>query len=53
MFSVLVNASKRWRRIPMDDMELKRIDVLRQELGLDQQITVTAVSINKRRRARG
>lgn len=52
VFSVLVNASKRWRRIPMDDMELKRIDVLRQELGLDQSTTMKQVNIHKQR-ARG
>jgi putative transposase len=38
VFSVLINASKRWRRIPMEDMELIRIDALRKELGLDQKI---------------
>jgi len=35
VFSVLIKASKRWRRVSMGEMELKRIDVLRKELGLD------------------
>jgi putative transposase len=35
VFSVLIRASKRWRRIVMDDMELKQIDAVRTELGLD------------------
>jgi transposase-like protein len=35
VFSVLIRASKRWRRIVMDEMELKQIDTLRKELGLD------------------
>ena len=35
VFSVLVRAAKRWRRVAMEDMELKRIDALREELGLD------------------
>ncbi len=35
VFSVLIKASKRWRRVSMEEMELKRIDVLRKELGLD------------------
>jgi transposase-like protein len=35
VFSVLIRASKRWRRIVMDEMELKQIDALRKELGLD------------------
>lgn len=35
VFSVLIRASKRWRRVVMDEMELKQIDALRKELGLD------------------
>jgi transposase-like protein len=35
VFSVLIRASTRWRRIVMDEMELKQIDALRKELGLD------------------
>ncbi len=36
VFSVLIKASMRWRRIPMDEMELKKIEALRKELGLDE-----------------
>jgi transposase-like protein len=35
VFSVLIRASTRWRRIVMDEMEMKQIDALRKELGLD------------------
>lgn len=38
VFSVLIRASKRWRRIIMDEMELKQIDALRRELGLDAPV---------------
>lgn len=38
VFSVLIRASKRWRRIVMDEMELKQIDALRKELGLDAPV---------------
>lgn len=41
VFSVLIRASKRWRRIVMDDMELKQIDTLRKELGLDASVKQT------------
>lgn len=36
VFSVLIKASKRWQRVRMTDMELKQIDALRRELGLDK-----------------
>jgi putative transposase len=36
VFSVLIKASKRWRRVHMGEMDLKRIDTLRKELGLEQ-----------------
>jgi len=42
VFSVLIRASKRWRRIVMDEMELKQIDALRKELGLDASAQPTA-----------
>ncbi|MEW6570748.1 MAG: transposase [Nitrospirota bacterium] len=42
VFSVLIRASKRWRRIVMDEMELKQIDALRKELGLDAPVQQTA-----------
>jgi putative transposase len=42
VFSVLIRASKRWRRIFMDDMELKQIDTLRKELGLDPPLQQVA-----------
>lgn len=35
VFSVLIQAAKRWQRITMGEMELKRIDSLRRELQLD------------------
>jgi transposase-like protein len=35
VFSVLIHASKRWRRIPMNELEIKKIDALRKELGLE------------------
>ena len=35
VFSVLIRASKRWRRIVMDEIELKQIDAIRKELGID------------------
>lgn len=38
VFSVLIRASTRWRRIVMDEMELKQIDTLRKELGLDATV---------------
>lgn len=38
VFSVLIRASKRWRRIHIGEMELKRIDALRKELGLDEEL---------------
>jgi transposase-like protein len=40
VFSVLIKASRRWRKVPMDEMELKRIDALREELGLDKGLRV-------------
>jgi transposase-like protein len=42
VFSVLIRASKRWRRIVMDEMELKQIDALRKELGLDASVQPAA-----------
>lgn len=42
VFSVLIRASKRWRRIVMDEMELKQIDALRKELGLNATNQQTA-----------
>jgi len=42
VFSVLIRASKRWRRIVMDEMELKQIDALRKELGLNAANQQTA-----------
>ncbi len=42
IFSVLIRASKRWRRIVMDEMELKQIDALRKELGLDVSVQPAA-----------
>lgn len=39
VFSVLIKASKRWRRLKMEDLELRRIDLLRAELGLDAEET--------------
>ena len=42
VFSVLIRASKRWRRIVMDEMELKQIDALRKEMGLDASAQPTA-----------
>jgi putative transposase len=42
VFSVLIRASKRWKRIVMDEMELKQIDSLRKELGLDAPTQQTA-----------
>lgn len=38
VFSVLIRTSKRWRRIVMDEMELKQIDTLRKELALDAPV---------------
>jgi transposase-like protein len=38
VFSVLIRASTRWRRVVMDEMELKQIDALRKELGLDEPV---------------
>lgn len=35
VFSVLIRAGKRWQRVSMGDMELKQIDLLRKELGLN------------------
>jgi putative transposase len=35
VFSVLIRASKRWRGVFVDEMEVKQITALRQELGLD------------------
>jgi transposase-like protein len=35
VFSILIRASKRWNQITMQDMELKQIDALRKELGID------------------
>lgn len=40
VFTSLFKASKRWRRAPMGEMELKRIDALRKELGLDKDLRV-------------
>lgn len=40
VFSCLIKASKRWRRVTMGEMELKRIDALRKELGLDKESRV-------------
>ncbi|MDI6892097.1 MAG: IS256 family transposase [Actinomycetota bacterium] len=37
VFSCLIKASRRWRRVPMDKIELKRIDALRRELELDER----------------
>jgi transposase-like protein len=37
VFSCLIKASRRWRRVPMGEMELKRIDALRRELELDEK----------------
>jgi putative transposase len=42
VFSVLIRTSKRWRRIVMDEIELKQIDTLRKELGLDPPLQQTA-----------
>ena len=42
VFSVLIRASKRWRRIVMDEMELKQIDTLRKELELDVSVQPAA-----------
>jgi len=44
VFSTLIKASKRWRRISMGEMELKRIDALREELGLDKNLRVETES---------
>jgi transposase-like protein len=44
VFSVLIRAAKRWQRVGMGSLELKQIDALRKELGLDtnnQRITET------------
>lgn len=38
VFSVLIKASGHWRRVPMGEMELKRIDALREELALDKSL---------------
>lgn len=38
IFSVLINASYRWRKIPMSIHELKKIDELREELGIEENI---------------
>jgi transposase-like protein len=35
VFSVLIQAAKRWHRVSMGEMELKRIDSLRRQLQLD------------------
>jgi transposase-like protein len=35
VFSVLMRASRRWQRVKMGEMELKQIDALREQLGLD------------------
>ncbi len=42
IFSVLIRASKRWRRIVMEEMELKQIDALRKELELDVSVQPAA-----------
>jgi transposase-like protein len=36
VFSVLIHAAKRWQRITMGEIELKRIDSLRKQLWLDE-----------------
>jgi transposase-like protein len=36
VFSVLIHAAKRWQRVTMGEMELKRIDFLRKHLQLDE-----------------
>lgn len=41
VFSVLINASKRWNRVHVGEMELKRILTLRKELGLDREKKLT------------
>lgn len=48
IFSSLLNASKRWHRISMTDMDLKRIDALRKELKVDDEQTKTAKLAKKR-----
>lgn len=35
VFSVLIRAAKRWQRVSMGSLELKQIEALRKELGLD------------------
>lgn len=47
VFSILIRASKRWNRIMMEDIELKQIDMLRRELGIDPG---HKDSMNKRKR---
>jgi transposase-like protein len=44
VFSVLIRASRRWRRIQFSDRDIQRLDVLRMELGLEepQKSEVTA-----------
>lgn len=37
VFSVLIKASKRWQKVSMSELELKQIDSLRKELGLNDQ----------------
>ncbi|MEM4721954.1 MAG: transposase, partial [Candidatus Methanomethylicaceae archaeon] len=35
VFSVLIRASTRWQRVTMENIELKQMDALREQLGLD------------------
>ncbi|GFP19488.1 hypothetical protein HKBW3S03_00993 [Candidatus Hakubella thermalkaliphila] len=37
VFSALIRARRRWRRVPMGELELKRIDALRREVELDEK----------------
>ena len=36
VFSVLIRASRRWRRQPFSETEIRQLDVLRMELGLEE-----------------
>ena len=42
VFSVLMRASARWNQLTMQDMELKQIDSLRKELGIDRNQKITS-----------
>jgi transposase-like protein len=47
VFSVLIRTSHRWKRVVMDEMELKQIDALRKELGLDASVQISTKSQKK------